>query len=67
MRRLGYTPQQVDDIVGYIDEHMSVHRRAASAAEHLPVFACSMGDNTIHYEGHIRMMAAVQPFISGGI
>ena len=36
-------------------------------AEHLPVFACSMGDNTIHYSGHVRMMAAVQPFISGAI
>jgi ribonucleoside-diphosphate reductase alpha chain len=37
------------------------------APEHLPVFACSMGDNTIHYSGHIRMMGAVQPFISGAI
>ena len=34
---------------------------------HLAVFACSMGDNTIHYEGHVRMMGAVQPFISGAI
>jgi ribonucleoside-diphosphate reductase alpha chain len=34
---------------------------------HLPVFACSMGDNVIHYEGHIRMMGAVQPFLSGSI
>ncbi len=36
-------------------------------AEHLAVFACSMGDNTIHYLGHVRMMGAVQPFISGAI
>jgi ribonucleoside-diphosphate reductase alpha chain len=36
-------------------------------AEHLPVFACSMGDNVIHYMGHVRMMAAAQPFISGAI
>src|SRR5258706_7023440 len=35
--------------------------------EHLPVFACSMGDNVIHYMGHIRMMGAVQPWISGAI
>jgi len=35
--------------------------------EHLPVFACSMGDNTIHYLGHVKMMGAVQPFISGAI
>ena len=37
------------------------------APEHLAVFACSMGDNTIHYSGHVRMMGAVQPFISGAI
>ena len=36
-------------------------------AEHLPVFACSMGDNVIHYLGHVKMMAAAQPFISGAI
>ncbi len=68
LRRLGYTPEQVDDIVGYIDEHMSVIGAPHLARRaRLPVFACSMGDNTIHYEGHVRMMAAVQPFISGGI
>ena len=67
LRRLGYTPAQVDDIVAYIDEHMSVIGAPHLAAEHLPVFACSMGDNTIHYEGHVRMMGAVQPFVSGGI
>lgn len=67
LRRLGYTPQQVDDIVAYIDEHMSVLGAPHLAGEHVAVFACSMGDNTIHYEGHIRMMGAVQPFLSGGI
>ncbi len=67
LRRLGYLPEQVDDIVGYIDEHMSVIGAPHLRSEHLAVFACSMGDNTIHYEGHVRMMAAVQPFISGGI
>jgi ribonucleoside-diphosphate reductase alpha chain len=67
LRRLGYTPEQVDDIVGYIDQHMSVIGAPHLAAEHLPVFACSMGDNPIHYEGHVRMMGAVQPFVSGGI
>ncbi len=65
--RLGYTPEQVDDITAYIDEHMSVLAAPHLAAEHVAVFACSMGDNTIHYEGHVRMMAAVQPFVSGGI
>src|SRR5213075_3535375 len=37
------------------------------SADHMPVFACSMGDNTIHYLGHVKMMGAVQPFISGAI
>ncbi len=67
LRRLGYSPDQIADIIAYIDEHMSVIGAPHLAIGHLPVFACSMGDNTIHYEGHIRMMAAVQPFVSGGI
>ncbi|MGB9345549.1 MAG: LAGLIDADG family homing endonuclease [Ilumatobacteraceae bacterium] len=67
LRRLGHSPAEVDDIVAYIDEHMSVIGAPHLAAEHLAVFACSMGDNTIHYEGHVRMMGAVQPFVSGGI
>ena len=67
LRRLGHTSEQVDEIVAYIDDNMSVLGAPYLAAEHLPVFACSMGDNTIHYEGHIRMMGAVQPFLSGGI
>ena len=46
---------------------MSILGAPDLAPEHLPVFACSMGDNTIHYSGHIRMMGAVQPFISGAI
>jgi ribonucleotide reductase alpha subunit len=65
--RMGYTLDQVDDIVKYIDEHKSIVGAPHLAAEHLPVFACSMGDNTIPYMGHIRMMGAVQPFISGAI
>jgi ribonucleoside-diphosphate reductase alpha chain len=67
LRRLGYTPDQVSDIVAYIDEHKSVLGAPHLSADHLPVFACSMGDNTIHYRGHIKMMGAVQPFISGAI
>ena len=54
-------------IVAYIDEHKSILGAPDLAAEHLTVFACSMGDNTIHYLGHVKMMAAVQPFISGAI
>ncbi|HXX90231.1 MAG TPA: vitamin B12-dependent ribonucleotide reductase, partial [Acidimicrobiales bacterium] len=65
--RLGYSPEQVDDIVAYIDENMSIVGAPHLVPEHLPVFACSMGDNTIQYLGHVRMMGAVQPFISGAI
>jgi len=67
LRQLGYGPDQVDAIVAHIDEHKTIVGSPDLAAEHLPVFACSMGDNTIHYSGHVRMMAAVQPFISGAI
>lgn len=67
LKNLGYTPEQVQDIVKYIDENKSIMGAPHLKAEHLPVFACSMGDNTIHYLGHVKMMGAVQPFISGAI
>ena len=67
LTRLGYTLEQVDDIVAYIDEHKSIVGAPHLTNDHLAVFACSMGDNTIHYLGHVRMMGAVQPFISGAI
>jgi ribonucleoside-diphosphate reductase alpha chain len=67
LEQLGYGPGEIDDIVAYIDEHKSIIGAPNLLAEHLPVFACSMGDNTIHYAGHVKMMAAVQPFISGAI
>jgi ribonucleoside-diphosphate reductase alpha chain len=67
LTKLGYGPDQVAEIVMYINENMSILGAPHIAPEHLAVFACSMGDNTIHYSGHIRMMGAVQPFISGAI
>jgi ribonucleotide reductase alpha subunit len=67
LRRLGYDEGQVVDVTAYIDEHKSILGAPHLAAEHLPVFACSMGDLAIHYLGHVRMMAAVQPFISGAL
>ncbi|MGA0416748.1 MAG: vitamin B12-dependent ribonucleotide reductase, partial [Ilumatobacteraceae bacterium] len=67
LTRMGYDDQQVADIIAYIDENKSILGAPHLAAEHIPVFACSMGDNTIHYEGHVRMMGAVQPFLSGAI
>jgi ribonucleoside-diphosphate reductase alpha chain len=67
LHNLGYDDAQVADIIKYIDEHKTILGAPHLAAEHLPVFACSMGDNTIHYLGHVKMMGAVQPFISGAI
>jgi ribonucleoside-diphosphate reductase alpha chain len=67
LERLGYTPAQAADIIAYVDEQKSILGAPHLTADHVPVFACSMGDNTIHYRGHVRMMGAVQPFISGAI
>jgi ribonucleoside-diphosphate reductase alpha chain len=67
LTQLGYSDDQTDEIVAYINEHKSILGAPHFQAEHLPVFACSMGDNTIHYMGHVKMMGAVQPFISGAI
>jgi ribonucleoside-diphosphate reductase alpha chain len=67
LKQMGYAPDEVSEIIAYIDEHKSIVGAPYLSAEHLGVFACSMGDNTIHYLGHVRMMGAVQPFISGAI
>ncbi|MSO59956.1 MAG: vitamin B12-dependent ribonucleotide reductase [Ilumatobacteraceae bacterium] len=67
LRRLNYEGPVIERIVAYIDENKTIVGSPDLKAEHLPVFACSMGDNTIHYEGHVRMMAAAQPFLSGAI
>ena len=67
LRKLGYTPQQIDEIAAYIDVEKSILGAPHISSEHIAVFACSMGDNTIHYEGHVRMMGATQPFLSGAI
>lgn len=67
LKSLGYTKPQVDDIVTYIDLEKTIIGAPHLRKEHEPVFACSMGDNAIHYLGHVKMMAAVQPFLSGAI
>ncbi|CAN5347691.1 vitamin B12-dependent ribonucleotide reductase [soil metagenome] len=64
---LGYNKKQVEEIVAYIDEEKTILGAPHLKKEHQNVFACSMGDNSIHYLGHVKMMAAVQPFISGAI
>jgi ribonucleoside-diphosphate reductase alpha chain len=71
LRKLGYTPEQVDAIVKYIDEHETIEGAPALKESHLPVFDCAFkaakGRRSIHYMGHIKMMGATQPFISGAI
>jgi len=67
LRRLGYADDQVQAVVGYIAEHNTVAGAPFLKEEHYPVFDCSMGEHTIHYMGHVKMMAAAQPFISGAI
>jgi ribonucleoside-diphosphate reductase alpha chain len=65
--KLGYTAEQVEDIVAYIAEHNSVLDAPHLKSEHMSVFDTAMGAQPIHYMGHVRMMAAAQPFISGAI
>ncbi len=67
LKKLGYEKPLVDRIVGYIDTNKTIVGSPDLRTEHLPAFACSMGDNVIHYQGHVRMMGAVQPFLSGAI
>jgi ribonucleoside-diphosphate reductase alpha chain len=67
LRHLGYTEEQVEAIVAYIDENKTIHGAPALKPEHTKVFQCAMGDDAIHYMGHTKMMAAAQPFISGAI
>jgi len=67
LANLGYSSTQVGEIIAYIDRNKSILGAPHVSGEHLAVFACSMGDNVIHYLGHVKMMAAVQPWISGAI
>jgi ribonucleoside-diphosphate reductase alpha chain len=71
LRRLGYDSREVQEIVEYIDEQETIEGAPALRAEHLPVFDCAFrparGARSIHPLGHVRMMGAVQPFISGAI
>lgn len=67
LKVLGYTKEEVDAIVKYIDVEKTITGAPYLKEEHKDVFSCSMGDNPIHYLGHVKMMSAVQPFISGAI
>jgi ribonucleoside-diphosphate reductase alpha chain len=69
--KLGYTHEQTDAIVSYIDATGTIEGAPHVKDEHLAVFDCSFkpakGTRSIHYMGHLKMMAAVQPFVSGAI
>ena len=71
LRRLGYQPAEVEAIVRHINEHETIEGAPGLREEHLPVFDCAFkpedGKRFIHHLGHIKMMGAVQPFISGAI
>ncbi len=71
LSKLGYTPAQVKDIIDYIDENETIEGAPHLKDKDLTVFDCAFkpmkGVRSIHYMGHIRMMGAVQPFISGAI
>ena len=69
--KLGYSEEQAAEIVNYVDQHSSMEGAPHLKPEHVAVFDCSLkpanGKRSIHYLGHVRMMAAVQPFLSGAI
>jgi ribonucleoside-diphosphate reductase alpha chain len=71
LAKLGYTPLQVQEILRYIDEKEMIEGAPHVTDEHLPIFDCAFppasGKRSIHYMGHIKMMSAVQPFLSGAI
>ena len=71
LRKLGYSQEQVDAIVNHINEQETIEGAPGLKESHLPVFDCAFkatkGQRSIHYMGHIKMMGATQPFISGAI
>jgi ribonucleoside-diphosphate reductase alpha chain len=67
LEKLGYAPNEVDEIVAFVDERNTVVGAPYVKSEHYPVFDCAVGDRAIHYRGHVKMMGSIQPFISGAI
>src|SRR3954447_1518456 len=65
--KLGYVPREIDEVVAFVDERNTVVGAPYVKAEHYPVFDCAVGERGIHYSGHVKMMGAIQPFISGAI
>jgi ribonucleoside-diphosphate reductase alpha chain len=67
LRTLGYSDPQVEQMVAYIDELGTIVGAPDLNAEHLPVFDVAVGERAISHMGHLKMMGAVQPFLSGAI
>jgi ribonucleoside-diphosphate reductase alpha chain len=67
LERMGYAPREVEEVVAFVDERNTMVGAPYVKTEHYPVFDCAVGDRAIHYSGHVKMMGAVQPFISGAI
>jgi ribonucleoside-diphosphate reductase alpha chain len=67
LRTLGYTSAQIEQIVAFVNEHGTIVGAPGLAEQHLPVFDVAVGERAISHMGHIKMMGAVQPFISGAI
>jgi ribonucleoside-diphosphate reductase alpha chain len=67
LETLGYNDQQVEQIVAYVNEHGTIVGAPDLTEEHLPVFDVAVGERAISHMGHIKMMGAIQPFISGAI
>jgi len=67
LEKLGYAPREIEEIVAFIDERNTIVGAPHVKTEHYPVFDCAIGERAIHYMGHVKMMGAVQPFISGAI
>src|SRR5438105_3395693 len=67
LQKPGYAPSEVEEVVAFVDERNTVIGAPNVKQEHYPVFDCAIGERAIHYTGHVKMMGAVQPFISGAI
>ncbi len=71
LKRIGYDSKEIQEIVEYIDEHETIEGAPHLKDDHLPIFECAFkvpnGIRAIHYMGHLKMMGATQPFISGAI
>ncbi|MFH9354648.1 vitamin B12-dependent ribonucleotide reductase [Kitasatospora sp. NPDC017646] len=67
LKRLGYQDEQIEAVVAHIAEHGNVVDAPGLKTEHYEVFDCAMGERSISPMGHVRMMSAIQPWISGAI